>query len=353
MLQLTDARRGVWARGGLVCAAEEGRGAKRPRAEEATSARSRVAGPMPPSVTFSANSASRDSRIRCRPGHLASSTKLATFTDSPALVDVAELVAPRRSRWSPPHCPPEAAARGAPLRGLRDDREPRRPRVELGRPTSWAMSGNATADVRSADRGRIASIISCSCPARVTSNARLRSRPTPTRRSRRGCACIPSVAAAGCVTTTRSSCAPPVGPISQKALAKSVLRCTTIAGVPPRLAHRHALRGYYATTLAEERVPIQGSRRDSGTARSRRPRATSPSSGAEFGCHDTIVCPVVTDCSTNVVCGVICRDTFNPISSTASSNARKRFGQRVAVNPAKRGSRVGSSGGRSHQTSRP
>jgi integrase len=27
--------------------------------------------------------------------------------------------------------------------------------------------------------------------------------------------------------------------------------------VPDRLAHPHALRGYYATTLAGERVPIQ------------------------------------------------------------------------------------------------
>jgi len=47
------------------------------------------------------------------------------------------------------------------------------------------------------------------------------------------------------------------GPISQQALAKSVLRYATIAGLPPRLAHPHALRGYYATTLAGERVPIQ------------------------------------------------------------------------------------------------
>jgi len=47
------------------------------------------------------------------------------------------------------------------------------------------------------------------------------------------------------------------GPISQQALAKSVLRYATIAGVPQRLAHPHALRGYYATTLAGERVPIQ------------------------------------------------------------------------------------------------
>ena len=47
------------------------------------------------------------------------------------------------------------------------------------------------------------------------------------------------------------------GPISQQALAKSVLRYATVAGIPPRLAHPHALRGYYATTLSAERVAIQ------------------------------------------------------------------------------------------------
>jgi site-specific recombinase XerD len=47
------------------------------------------------------------------------------------------------------------------------------------------------------------------------------------------------------------------GPISQQALAKSVLRYATVAGLPPRLAHPHALRGYYATTLSAERVAIQ------------------------------------------------------------------------------------------------
>lgn len=47
------------------------------------------------------------------------------------------------------------------------------------------------------------------------------------------------------------------GPISQQALAKLVRRYSRIAGVPERLAHPHALRGYYATTLAAEGVPIQ------------------------------------------------------------------------------------------------
>jgi len=45
--------------------------------------------------------------------------------------------------------------------------------------------------------------------------------------------------------------------ISQQGLAKLVRRYATVAGVPERLAHPHALRGYYATTLAGERVPIQ------------------------------------------------------------------------------------------------
>jgi hypothetical protein len=65
----------------------------------------------------------------------------------------------------------------------------------------------------------------------------------------------------------------PRGPISQRALAETVLRYATIAGVPQPLAHPHALPGYYATTLAGERV-----RRASSTPRSRRPLATSPSS---------------------------------------------------------------------------
>jgi site-specific recombinase XerD len=47
------------------------------------------------------------------------------------------------------------------------------------------------------------------------------------------------------------------GAISQQGLAKLVRRYATVAGVPTRLAHPHALRGYYATTLAGERVPIQ------------------------------------------------------------------------------------------------
>ena len=47
------------------------------------------------------------------------------------------------------------------------------------------------------------------------------------------------------------------GPISQQALAKTVQRYAATAGVPRRLAHPHALRGYYATTLSGERVAIQ------------------------------------------------------------------------------------------------
>jgi integrase/recombinase XerC len=47
------------------------------------------------------------------------------------------------------------------------------------------------------------------------------------------------------------------GPISQQALAKILRRYAAVAGVPARLAHPHALRGYYATTLAGEGVPIQ------------------------------------------------------------------------------------------------
>jgi site-specific recombinase XerD len=47
------------------------------------------------------------------------------------------------------------------------------------------------------------------------------------------------------------------GAISQQALAKLVRRYAQVAGVPERLAHPHALRGYYATTLANEGVAIQ------------------------------------------------------------------------------------------------
>lgn len=47
------------------------------------------------------------------------------------------------------------------------------------------------------------------------------------------------------------------GPISQQALAKLLRRYAAVAGVPERLAHPHALRGYYATTLAGEGVSIQ------------------------------------------------------------------------------------------------
>ena len=47
------------------------------------------------------------------------------------------------------------------------------------------------------------------------------------------------------------------GAISQQGLAKLVRRYAAVGGLPGRLAHPHALRGYYATTLAGERVPIQ------------------------------------------------------------------------------------------------
>ena len=47
------------------------------------------------------------------------------------------------------------------------------------------------------------------------------------------------------------------GAISQQGLAKLVRRYAAVAAVPERLAHPRALRGYYATTLAGERVPIQ------------------------------------------------------------------------------------------------
>ncbi len=56
------------------------------------------------------------------------------------------------------------------------------------------------------------------------------------------------------------------GAMSQQALAKLVRRYAAVAGVPQRLAHPHALRGYYATTLAGERVPIQDIRARLGHA---------------------------------------------------------------------------------------
>lgn len=47
------------------------------------------------------------------------------------------------------------------------------------------------------------------------------------------------------------------GAISQQVLAKLVRRYAAVAGVSERLAHPHALRRYYATTLAGEGVAIQ------------------------------------------------------------------------------------------------
>ena len=58
------------------------------------------------------------------------------------------------------------------------------------------------------------------------------------------------------VSLARASTSVPAA-ISQQGLAKLVRRYATIAGVPERLAHPHALRDYYATTLAGERVAIQ------------------------------------------------------------------------------------------------
>ena len=58
------------------------------------------------------------------------------------------------------------------------------------------------------------------------------------------------------VSLARASNSVP-GAISQQGLAKLVRRYAAVAGVPERLAHPHALRGYYATTLAGEGVPIQ------------------------------------------------------------------------------------------------
>jgi len=47
------------------------------------------------------------------------------------------------------------------------------------------------------------------------------------------------------------------GAISQQSLAKLLRRYAIHAGVPERLAHPHALRGFYATALANEGVAIQ------------------------------------------------------------------------------------------------
>jgi len=58
------------------------------------------------------------------------------------------------------------------------------------------------------------------------------------------------------VSLARASNSVP-GAISQQGVAKLMRRYAAVAGVPERLAHPHALRGYYATTLAGEHVPIQ------------------------------------------------------------------------------------------------
>jgi len=45
--------------------------------------------------------------------------------------------------------------------------------------------------------------------------------------------------------------------LSDTALAKLVARHARAAGIPQRLAHPHALRSYYATSLASESIPVQ------------------------------------------------------------------------------------------------
>jgi integrase len=63
------------------------------------------------------------------------------------------------------------------------------------------------------------------------------------------------------------------GAISQQALAKLMRRYAAVAGVPERLAHAHALRGYYAITLATEGRRDSG---DQGQARARIDRDDRP-----------------------------------------------------------------------------
>lgn len=55
-------------------------------------------------------------------------------------------------------------------------------------------------------------------------------------------------------------------PISQQALAKLLSRYGRRAGIPDRLAHPHALRAYYATTLSAEGMLIQDIRDKLGHA---------------------------------------------------------------------------------------
>ena len=50
--------------------------------------------------------------------------------------------------------------------------------------------------------------------------------------------------------------AEPPEPLSAQAVHKLVRRCALAAGVPERLAHPHALRTYWATSLLEDGVAI-------------------------------------------------------------------------------------------------
>jgi site-specific recombinase XerD len=50
--------------------------------------------------------------------------------------------------------------------------------------------------------------------------------------------------------------AEPPEPLSAQAVHKLVRACALAAGVPARLAHPHALRSYWATSLLEDGVPI-------------------------------------------------------------------------------------------------
>jgi integrase len=67
-------------------------------------------------------------------------------------------------------------------------------------------------------------------------------------------------------------------PLSAVAVHRLVRRHCLAAGVPERLAHPHALRGYWATHLLEAGVPVHESPRGSGTSTCARPPAT-PRSG--------------------------------------------------------------------------
>ena len=55
-------------------------------------------------------------------------------------------------------------------------------------------------------------------------------------------------------------------PLSQQALAKLLSRYGRRAGIPARLAHPHALRAYYATTLSAQGMLIQGIKEKLGHA---------------------------------------------------------------------------------------